>query len=103
MYDKYNSKILDYKDKNIFIIFYSSSCKFCVDAINLLKTNNLSFKGYNIDNIKGNKNRLLHYLKQQKTITSFNENHKTIPIIFYKGKFIGGCSDLKLYLDKLNN
>ena len=101
MYDKYNKKILDYKDKNYFIVFYSPSCKFSVNAITLLETKNISFKGYNIDNIKGNRKRLLHFLKQQKDITSFDEQHKTIPIIFYKGKFIGGFSELESYLNNL--
>lgn len=101
MHDKYNKKILNYKDKNIFIIFYSPECKFCVNAINLLKNNNLSFKGYNINNIKGNMKTLLHFFNLEKEITQFDKNHKTKPIIFYKGKFIGGFSDLVLYLNNL--
>lgn len=101
MYDKYNKKILDYKDKNIFVIFYSPQCKFCIDAINLLKQNKLSFKCYNIDNMKGTMDILLHFLNQQKDITHFNEQHKTKPIIFYKGKFIGGFTDLIAYLKKM--
>lgn len=99
-YDKYNKKILDYKDTNIFIIFYSPHCRFCINAMKLLKDNNLSFKSYNINHIKNGLQRLLHYLNTHKIITQFNEKHKTIPIIFYNGKFIGGFSDLALYLDK---
>ena len=100
MCDKYNKKILDYKNENIFIIFYSPSCKYCTNAIDLLKYKNLSFKGYNIDNLKGGLNKLLYHLKQQKELTKFNENHKTKPIIFYKGIFIGGFSDLEDFLNK---
>lgn len=101
MYDKYNKKIMDYKDENVFIIFYSPWCKFCDGAIELLKKENMSFKGYNIDNMKGGMDKLLHYLKKQKSLTNFNEEHKTRPIIFYKGKFIGGLDDLKSYLNTL--
>ena len=100
MHDKYNKKILDYKNENIFIIFYSPLCKYCINAINLLQNKNLSFKGYNIDNFKGGINKLLYHLTQQKELTNFNENHKTKPIIFYKGQFIGGFSDLEVFLDK---
>ena len=99
MYDKYNKKIMDYKKENIFIIFYSPWCKFCTSAIELLKNENKSFKGYNIDNMKGGMDKLLHYLKQQKSLTNFKEEHATRPIIFYKGKFIGGLTDLKSYLN----
>jgi|LakMenEpi03Aug12_release.lakeMendotaPanAssembly.Ray.scaffolds.fasta_scaffold204820_4 glutaredoxin len=98
MYNKYTNKILQYKNKNIYIIFYSPWCKYSIDAINLLKSKGLSFKGYNIDKIKGEIERLLFYLKQEKDIIKFNENHKTRPIIFHNGKFVGGFTDLELYL-----
>ena len=96
--DKYNKKILHYKDKNLFLIFYSMSCGFSVNAINLLKEKNVSFKGYDIDKIKGGIDKILYYFNQHKNITGFSESHKTKPIIFYKGKFVGGYSDLKLLL-----
>jgi len=98
MCDKYNKKILDYKDENLFIIFYSLSCGFCVNAINTLKENKLSFKGYDIDKIKGGLGKLLYCLNQNKNETNFNESHTTKPIIFYKGKFIGGFTDLQSFL-----
>ena len=41
----------------------------------------------------------LFFLKKESNSTQFNKNHKTRPIIFYKGKFIGGYNDL---LQKLN-
>lgn len=99
MYDKYNNKIFQYKNDDIFIIFYSSSCKFCLDAIKLLNSNGLTYKGYNIDNIDGGINELLFFLNKQKDLTQYEKNHKTIPIIFYKGLFIGGFVDLKNYIN----
>lgn len=96
--DKYNGKVFEYQDKNLFVIFYSPSCDPCKNAIKLLQNKKVSFKGYNIDNIKGGKDKLLYCLKSQKNITKFDETHETKPIIFYKGKFIGGFSDLILFL-----
>ena len=57
-----------------------------------MKEEKKSFKGYKIDKIKMNK--LLDYLRETKEKTNFNVNHKTRPIIFKKGLFIGGYDDL---------
>lgn len=98
MCDKYNNKILLNKKNNLFIIFYSPWCKYSTDAIQLLHNNNKSYKGYNIDKIKGGIGELLFCLSDKSNITYYNKNHKTRPIIFYKGKFIGGYDNLKNYL-----
>lgn len=99
MYDKYNKKILDYKDSNLYIIFYSPNCKYCLDTINLLKHKKLSFKGYNIDNFRGGMVSLLYHLKHQHKLTGFDVNHSTKPVIFHKGKFVGGFTELKKLLN----
>lgn len=97
--DKYNKKILHYKDKNIFIVFYSDWCPYCKKAINLLKKEEYSFKGYNIDKINGDLDTLLKCLKSKQNITGFKKEHKTRPIIFKYGKFIGGYADLVFHLE----
>lgn len=99
--DKYNKKILQYRDKDLFVIFYSPECPYCQKAIELLKTKNMSFKGYNINNINGGLEKLLYYLNLQEKKTKFNVNHKTKPIIFYKGTFIGGFSELEPFINKI--
>lgn len=95
--DKYNKKILENKNNNIFIVFYSSWCPICNSTFNLLKTKNKSYKGYEIDK-KGNISILLECLKKNKKITGFNPKHKTRPIIFKNGQFIGGFDNLQKYL-----
>lgn len=57
--DECNKKILEYKEIDLYIVFYSSWCKPSQDALSLLKNNNLSYKAYEIDDIKGGKERLL--------------------------------------------
>jgi glutaredoxin len=94
MLDKYNKKIQTYNNQDIYIIFYSPWCQYSKSAIQLLEDENKSFKGYDIDNFNGGLDTLLYYLNLNKELTNFNPSHKTRPIIFYKGKFIGGFSEL---------
>ena len=96
--DKYNKKIISYKSSDIYVIFYSPKCKYSVDALELMKHKNKSFKGYNVDKIHGGFGKLLNYLTNNKQSTGFLETHKTKPIIFHKGNFIGGFTELKFYL-----
>lgn len=98
--DKFNDKILKNKDRDVFIIFYNEWCGFSRRALDLLREKNLSFKGYQVDKIKGKMPRLLDSLISKKNLTNFDENHKTVPIIFKGGNFIGGYEDLVRYLDK---
>jgi|AntRauTorckE6833_2_1112554.scaffolds.fasta_scaffold60332_2 glutaredoxin len=98
--DKFNKKILDHKNDDIFIIFYNEWCGYSRKALELLKNKEHSFKGYIIDNIKGKLPRVLDSLIKGKKLTNFKKDHNTIPIIFRNGKFIGGYSELVEYLNK---
>lgn len=97
-YDKFTDKIIKNKDNDLFIIFYSDWCKYSMKAIDLLKNSKLSFKGYKIDKIRGKLERLLHNLQKYANITAFDIKHRTRPIIFYHGRFIGGYSELYHHL-----
>jgi len=98
--DKYTRKVLKNNDK--YVIFYSDWCGYCETAIDILKNNNISFKGYKIDKVKGGINTLLQKFKKTKHLTNFNVNHKARPIIFKEGKYFGGCNDLIKLLKKKN-
>lgn len=91
------NKIITNNDK--FVVFYSDWCMYSLNAIKLLKTKNRSFKGYLIESIEGDMDTLLDVLKKHKEKINFNELHKTRPIIFYKGKFLGGYTELKQMID----
>lgn len=97
--DKITSKIMENDD--YFVIFYNDWCGFSMNAIELLKEHNCSFKGYNIDKICGKMDSLLISLLRTKKITNYDPKHKTRPIIFHKGKFVGGYTELQIYLDLL--
>jgi len=70
-----------------------------MDAIDLLKDNKKPFKGYKIDKLKGDLSQLISYLKNTSNNTDFDITHTTRPIIFYKGKFIGGHSQLSKIIE----
>lgn len=97
--DKVNKKIQQYKNSDLFIVFYNDWCSFSKRALELLERKKISFKAYDIDNI-GGIDKVLTYLKKEKDLTNFDVNHKTRPIIFYKGKFIGGYSELSSFIEK---
>ena len=92
---KITDKIIKYKDKDIYIIFFNYNCGCSIMALKLLKEQKKCFKGYNTENIEGNIKRVLQDLKNNHHKIKFRLDHSTIPIIFYKGKFIGGYDDIK--------
>jgi len=88
-----NTKI----NKDYFVIFGLSYCQYCKNAKIFLKENNQKYKYYEIDQFY---NTFLNTLKQTQhkyPNINFDIKHKTFPIIFYKGKFIGGYTDLLKY------
>ena len=77
-----------------YIVFGLSTCIFCKNTIQLLTEKNIKYKYYQIDDIynlffKSFKNLANIYSNLKIDIT-----HKTIPVIFYKKKFIGGYTNL---------
>jgi hypothetical protein len=92
MISKFSKKIKQNSDK--YVIFYSNWCGYSMEAISHLKGNNIRFKGYNIDKIRGKMDKLLEKLNDDKNVHSFNSNHKTRPLIFKYGQFLGGFDEL---------
>ena len=90
------TKVLENIDK--YIIFYSKWCKYSMDALNLLKKKKVSYKSYDIDKIEGNLEYLLEDFKKNKNKIDFDITHRTRPVIFKYGKFIGGFTDLQKIL-----
>jgi glutaredoxin len=90
-------KINKYKDKDVWIIFFKRGCGYCNRTFNLLRQQKKSYKGYDVNNIDGSLQKVIQRLESDPSI-NFDSNHQTVPIILYKGKFIGGYDKLKLIL-----
>jgi glutaredoxin len=92
MISKFSKKIK--KNSDIYVIFYSDWCGYSMEAIKYLKKEKIPFKAYKIDKIKGKLDKLLTELKKDAHIHNFDINHKTRPLIFKYGIFLGGYGEL---------
>lgn len=71
-----------------FVIYWSPDCKYCVKALALLQKQNTIHAAVVIDDFPA----LLKKMRGK-----IPESHKTKPIIFLNGKFLGGYTDLAKY------
>ena len=96
--DRFTTKIIA-NNNDIYTVFYSTWCGYSTESLKLLKNHNKNYKGYQIDKISGGLTTLLTCLEKTKNITNYDSTHRTRPIIFNNGTFIGGFSDLEEHLD----
>lgn len=96
--DKFTKKIL--KNEGIWTVFYSDWCGYSKRALEYMKRNEIPFKGYKIDKINGGMDRLLKCLGDTCDITGFDTSHRTRPIIFNNGKFVGGYTEMVAFIQK---
>ena len=106
----YNSKTLsktnmphNYFNKKI-VIYGRFTCPYCLGILEYLKKKPLLYKKTIFVDIEAepteyfNRDKLLSILKANEK--TFNKKHSTVPIVFNKGEFIGGCDDSKIYFEK---
>ena len=77
-----------------FIIFGLSTCIFCRKTIELLENKNIKYKYYLIDSFYNLFFKTFIDLSSVYPNLDIDPTHKTVPIIFYKKKFIGGFTNL---------
>ena len=66
-----------------FSVYGSPRCGYTVRAMKILEAKNIPFQFHNVEAVQ-DRNKII-----QET------GHRTIPVIFRNGKFLGGCSDLE--------
>lgn len=81
-------------EPDTYIIFFVKTCPYCANALDLLRKNNVRYKGYDIETINGNMPKLLKVLNDNAKLISFDTSHTTKPIIFYNKKYLGGYDKL---------
>ena len=92
------TKIINQADENNTVLLLGLSyCPFTLKSKNFLNSNNIKYKYYTVDKYRDIFINLLLELNKKDKNLNIDINHKTFPIIFYKNKFIGGCSDLLKY------
>ena len=86
-------KIINSKLQGIdWFIITMDGCGYCDEAKKLLKTHKLKFKTQMLT--KKNQDKIYE------SIDSLTKKYRYFPVIFYKGKFIGGYTELKKILEK---
>jgi glutaredoxin len=91
--DKLYKKI--YNDKKDVIFFGLSYCEYCKKTLELLKKNKISYKYYTIDKYYNIFFNVLNEVLKLYPNLEIDQNHKTVPVIFFKKKFVGGYIELK--------
>ena len=105
----YNAKTLSktnmpqqYFNKKI-VIYGRNTCPYCIGILEYFKEKPLLNKKVIFVDIEAepseyfSKDKLINILKSNDK--TFKKNHNTVPIVFYKGEFIGGSDDTKKYFD----
>ena len=105
----YNAKTLsntnmpqNYFNKKI-VVYGRNTCPYCIGILDYFKEKPLLNKKVIFIDIEAepssffNKTNLMNILKSNEK--TFIKNHTTVPIVFYKGEFIGGSDDSKKYFD----
>lgn len=90
---KYFSTIIS---SNPIVIFGSSQCIFCERALSLVKMR----KHFYVDIVKYAHDNDMTVNDIMTILSKKTDNYKYIPIVFIKGKFIGGYTELKENLMK---
>lgn len=90
-------KIRKYNDR--YVVFYDQGCPYSENAIELLNKSKVPYRSYEISGFSTLPD-LVDYFKQPEILkeVGYNSSHRTKPIVFYKGRFIGGFTELKKHL-----
>jgi glutaredoxin len=93
---KPGAKVHKHSDK--IVIFYSPWCAYSQKALELAKIKNVEYRAYDIGAITQDIDILLEHFRQDYPELGVTSTHKTRPIVFVDGKFIGGYSHIQLTL-----
>lgn len=95
-------KILKYKDEHVVVFFYKNTCPYTQLTKTFLEKNSIPSKGYEVIN-RQEFDIILNKLKDDTQALNFDTNHHTFPIVFYKGKYIGGYDNIINYFQLHRN
>ena len=79
----------------LFTVYGAKSCPFCLKAKTLLESNNIQFIYYDIEQY-GTRQDFFNYFR---SLNKIGPLVRTIPVIFNKGVYIGGYTNLEERLD----
>jgi len=77
-----------------YTVYTKSGCKFCSLVKDLLKDQQVTIVDCDFY-LLSNKEDFLKYIYEMTSV-----NHRTFPIVFYEGNFIGGYTETKKWFDQ---
>jgi glutaredoxin len=81
-----------------FTIYTKTECSFCTKVKKLLLDKQIFFLDVQCDEfLREDKEAFLSFIKK-----IANKEHRTFPMVFKDGKFIGGFTDTEMYFDKIS-
>jgi len=84
-------------DTKNFTVYSKSGCPNCTTVKNFIKNKHFFFTEINCDEyILEDKEGFLKFIEELAGV-----NHKTFPMVFYKGKFVGGFTDTINLIEKI--
>ena len=91
--------------KTKLVVYARPTCPYCIDFLSFLKKNNKQTKYYdNLIYIEVDSKCPNNLFSKSSLLTTLKKeigSHSTVPMVFYKGKFIGGNDDSKTYFKNL--
>ena len=81
------AKVDSFVNSNAIAMFSFTSCPFCRRAKDYMDENNLSYAVMELDELEGNSGNEIRAVLGRKT------KRTSVPSIFIKGQYIGGCND----------
>jgi glutaredoxin len=84
-------------NNDTFLIFGLDSCTYCKKTLEFVNKNSLQFKYYSMDKYYPIFIPILQKLSELDNKLNIDQSHRTFPVIFYNGKFVGGYSSLIEY------
>ena len=92
-------------NNNTIVIYARPTCPHCIGFVDFLKENNKKTHFYdNLIYVEVDSDSPKKLFSKKKILENLNKeigDHSTVPIVFYKGKFIGGADKSKQLLDRI--
>jgi len=92
-----NDNLPHHRFKIYIVIYGRYTCPYCIGLVDYLKTKPELYKKTIFVEVDMDNEPLLKKNKLLELLKNDIDSHTTVPIVFDKGKFIGGSSDVKLY------
>ena len=80
----------------IYTVYHKIGCPYCENTKKLIINNKLKYRLYDVDEFGGIENVVTMLKKNGYKIG----NHKTVPIVFGDGEFIGGNNEFEKFINK---